>query len=948
MTDYIKGKIQGEPPNSDAVTYNDFNYVLGQYLNPENGDNELSRQDRRAMRRILGLSQGQMRRIGKDFNVGGGRHFSSYVQGLRKNHYIKDGKIYTQGEEGYSDEDFGNAKYADSDLKALVEKYNNDVLDWRKNAVITYNPITGRYTTKGFFNSDELVDITDSEAFNQGDRFKNAQLTAYGNAVDNYQNASNIRGASDLFKAIGYEGITREGQSNAITDPDKWTAEEKETAKNDIGKQILAQYKKIASPNGVASWDSSVKADAWWKYLQNIFKDADWIGSLDWDPEGRYAAYSRLNQTNSTGNHIGDKIGLKYGGLLEKAKAYKKGGLIQKAAWGTELLGNGFLGNAADIAVGFIPGLNTVNQVSALIAQKMKKNPKLTWQDIIKDPEVQKTALINGGLDALGPFAKLLKVGKTAVGLYRGANSAAKNYNKVRTAYAAAAKTYGKTWEKSLPYLQRFAQKNKVNITDPKVIAEFERRYPTVVKNMQEGITATEKAAQTAKSAVKMTRREALQGARAANPGIGYWGPTGKKMMAGTLLARASNGVLNSIPSIVPQEEQENNSNPNQTSTITPGSTTGGSVYIPVENYGGASSAVSGRLPGETQEEYWARTTGQVIYNFKQGGILSRLNAKFFKKGGRFIPFNKGGNPVSHFAVYTGDNENLQTFQTTKWGSGELNPATYAADAQGKEAVGDESKKISDATTWKVQGKNNKNQVLDFFKNRGYSNLKIGDKDLSEYNTVQDMQNALKSLGYNITADNYAGLQTMSALDHYFGNTQQSKSMPEPETTPTPKPTPTTPTPTYTPYGQLNKEDYYGKFNNFDTLRNFAQNKNNKDLKFYKIINDFVKKNNFDWDKDQEGIENALHVSGNYHRGRGGDLWDMRQVLNTYAGTQDALGNPDAKKDPDIAARAAGYSNAHVKSLFDKVTLPTSPQRSFTFNVPKIKTYQDLLHMSKI
>lgn len=92
----------------------------------------------------------------------------------------------------------------------------------------------------------------------------------------------------------------------------------------------------------------------------------------------------------------------------------------------------------------------------------------------------------------------------------------------------------------------------------------------------------------------------------------------------------------------------------------------------------------------------------------------------------------------------TGDPTKVPTI-TTAWGSGNL----------------------SDNTAWK----NTKNikTVQDYLTGIYGNNLKIGDKSLSDFKSVKDMQTALKNAGYTgISEDNNAGLQTMETLQDYF------------------------------------------------------------------------------------------------------------------------------------------------------------------------------------
>jgi hypothetical protein len=62
----------------------------------------------------------------------------------------------------------------------------------------------------------------------------------------------------------------------------------------------------------------------------------------------------------------------------------------------------------------------------------------------------------------------------------------------------------------------------------------------------------------------------------------------------------------------------------------------------------------------------------------------------------------------------------------------------------------------------------------------------------------------------------------------------------------------------------------------------------NPESNFGRLATDYLKtKHNLTWDSSPVEIEKAFNVSGNYHRGRGGDLYDIGQILNTYAGSVD-------------------------------------------------------------
>ena len=116
-----------------------------------------------------------------------------------------------------------------------------------------------------------------------------------------------------------------------------------------------------------------------------------------------------------------------------------------------------------------------------------------------------------------------------------------------------------------------------------------------------------------------------------------------------------------------------------------------------------------------------------------------------------------------HRVQYYADSENISGSPktpatiSTSWGSGNLS--------------GDNG---NIPTSWKSTS--DKDAVIKYMKaNYGSdADLKIGDKALSGFNSVQEMQQALQKQGYlGLEDDNYAGLQTMETMRDYFGGSHR-------------------------------------------------------------------------------------------------------------------------------------------------------------------------------
>lgn len=334
-------------------SYSDFEKMLGSYVNE---DGNLSWKDRRNFRKALrekgiNMSRSLMRRIGKSFNrdeTNGA--FNNYVNSLERNYYIKDGKLYTQGQDGYTDaglKEAENLGKAGTDVTALVNKYNQDVINARKNAKIVYDPVTNTYKASGKVGDTEFtdLDVTNADWFkNDIDRQRAAQLTAYRGAVDALD-------SDGLAKTYGTKwGPSGLAEILEINPKDLEAYNKKDAQGNYVmstddraefrRKQASALKQKLdalrLNSEGGFDFEGNVKADQITKYLIDQQKDPNAYSFLDtvsFAPGGQYALAGRAANVGGPWSHL-----RKNGGTLkQRAQSYKKGGAIKYAGWGTFL-----------------------------------------------------------------------------------------------------------------------------------------------------------------------------------------------------------------------------------------------------------------------------------------------------------------------------------------------------------------------------------------------------------------------------------------------------------------------------------------------------------------------------------------------------------------------------------------------------------------------------------
>lgn len=332
-------------------SYSDFEKMLGSYVNE---DGNLSWKDRRNFRKALrekgiNMSRSLMRRIGKSFNrdeTNGA--FNNYVNSLERNYYIKNGKLYTQGQDGYTDEGFKAATRKGTDVTALVNQYNQDVINARKNTKIVYDPVTNTYKASGKVGDIEFTDqdITNADWFkNDIDRQRAAQLTAYRGAVDALDSDGLARtyskewGTSGLATTLGINPKDleaynkKDAQGNYVMSTDDRAEFRRKQA------SALKQKLDALRLNSEGGFDfkGNVEADQITKYLIEQQKENpnaySFLDNISFAPGGRYASAGRATNVGGPWSHL-----RKNGGTLkQRTQAYKKGGAIKYAGWGTFL-----------------------------------------------------------------------------------------------------------------------------------------------------------------------------------------------------------------------------------------------------------------------------------------------------------------------------------------------------------------------------------------------------------------------------------------------------------------------------------------------------------------------------------------------------------------------------------------------------------------------------------
>lgn len=605
--------------------YEDFENLVKQYGN----DGEISRADRQAMRKELGLSRKQMRGIAKGLNGGDSSALNAYTKGLEKRSYIDNGKLIIEGEgENFDPNAFNtayeSAKYKGTDINSVANQYNQDVLNWRKNATITYDPTKNAYIASGF-NNGEAIDVTNSDWFkNDIDRQRKAQLTAYREKVDAMdsaglaQNYGNAWGTSGLAATLGlnqkdldlFNGKV-EGQT--MSDEDKAAFKEKAAV---ALRQKLDGMRK--NSEGGFDFNGSIQADQITKYLieqqKNDPNAYSFLDTVSFAPGGRYASAGK------TANAGGAFNLLKQGGSLkEKAKAFKKGGAIQYAGGGDALYG----------ALDLIPIVGTLKQ---------------GYEMATSDKPVSGSDWASLGLSALGDALMFTGIGAGAGAALKGASTVTKagiksmaTVNKLNKANKTlkAANAGAKTASKELAAAERAwlnaphgAQKAAA------LTAKNEKAAALAAKNVekttaQASVNALERAKQIQAATRTRGLKEIGQGLKPTlkpgwrNPLTAGW----KKTTLGAVVGQTGRN-MGSVERAAWEEykQQAGLMNEQPVEDTTPN-------VIPGSAGSGSSTTYT---PDVTYSPYFSDQI--LIGGHKNGGILNMNKINYFQEGGAMAP----------------------------------------------------------------------------------------------------------------------------------------------------------------------------------------------------------------------------------------------------------------------------------------------------------------------
>lgn len=564
-------------------SYSDFEKMLGSYVNE---DGNLSWKDRRNFRKALrekgiNMSRSLMRRIGKSFNrdeTNGA--FNNYVNSLERNSYIKDGKLYTQGQDGYSDVDFNAATRKGTDAIALVNQYNQDVINARKNAKIVYDPVTNTYKASGKVGDIEFTDqdITNADWFkNDIDRQRAAQLTAYRGAVDALD-------SDGLAKTYGTKwGPSGLAEILEINPKDLEAYNKKDAQGNYVmstddrakfrEKQASALKQKLdalrLNSEGGFDFEGNVKADQITKYLiDQQKKDPNAYSFLDnvsFAPGGQYALAGRATNVGGPWSHLRT--------LKQRTQAYKKGGAIKYAGWGTFL----------DI----LPVVGTAKQGYEMYTT----DRPLDWSDYA-----------SLGLSMTGDALMFIPGVGTAAG----------------AALKGTAKGLGTAFKVVTKPLVKVAGKTKGNKTIINGIKKIEFK-PSVKSNPGTGMVLYDP-----KFAAAQAKKAAIQQAKSK-----MWG-TAKRLGAGYTVGQIGRSKWGSERDAWEEYKQQVGLTDEQPiEYITPN-------VIPGSVYSSPQTATETYTPDLTYTPYFSNQI--LIGGYKNGGTLNMNKINYFQEGGAMAP----------------------------------------------------------------------------------------------------------------------------------------------------------------------------------------------------------------------------------------------------------------------------------------------------------------------
>ena len=581
---------------TNKPSYSDFEDLLGSYVNE---DGNLSRKDRRDFRKLLkekgiDMSRSQMRRIGRSFNRGETNGaFNNYVNGLERNSYIENGKLYIQGQDGYTDKGFKAATRKGTDATALVNQYNQDVINARKNAKIVYDPDTNTYKASGKVGNIEFtdLDITNADWFkNDIDRQRTAQLTAYRNAVDALNSKGLARTYGDEWGTSGLAKILeinpkdleaynkKDAQGNYVmstTDRAKFREDQASALKQKLDTLRL-------NSEGEFDFKGSVMADQITKYLieqQKVNPNAySFLNKVSFNPGGQYATAGRAANVGGPWSHL-----RKNGGTLkQRAQAYKKGGAIQYAGWGDALYG----------AVDFIPLIGTGKQ-----AYEMATSDKpLTWSD-----------WASLGLSATGDALMFTGIGAGAGTALKGAAAATKAGIKGLNLARKSAK--------AINTAKKFkgTSKGAAALHDAKQL-----RYEKLFNNqdLKQGL-------QSIKQGVKPTLRPGWR-----NPFTAGW----KKTALGAVVGQTGRNMGAAERAAWEEYKQQAGLTDEQPIGYTTPNIISGSAY----SGSGSEVTTEAYTPNLTYTPYFSNQI--LIGGHKNGGTLNMNKINYFQEGGAMAP----------------------------------------------------------------------------------------------------------------------------------------------------------------------------------------------------------------------------------------------------------------------------------------------------------------------
>lgn len=348
-------------------------------------------------------------------NVINGRNFTRRA-------YVKDGKVYTQGEKDFLESEYEAAEYKGNTPQEAIQKYNKDVEEFRKNPNLVYEQGSDnkfRYVGDGKFGR---VDLTKA-SWVKDDKKRDAQLKAYGKAVDAATTANEAQFAKYKDDSKGYAllreiGWLTDERKKELDGWDKLGKTEdgklkQKEIQNSISSALIAYHNTLNQNN---DWFEGIAADSWWKNLMNVYNTQKiaWIKDLKWEPGGRYDRYLK-GSASGTGDNtaIGNYLGFVQQGGSLKARALAKGGRILKAADG-ESIGS----VAASTALGFMPGGDWVD-----LALNWKN---MSWWE--------RGLAAASGLVSLTPAGMAIKAGLNTIKAVKNGYKTYKNIQKAKKA----------------------------------------------------------------------------------------------------------------------------------------------------------------------------------------------------------------------------------------------------------------------------------------------------------------------------------------------------------------------------------------------------------------------------------------------------------------------------------------------------------------------------------